>query len=218
LGEDALSRLLALVDRTLELGSDRLPPEPELSETLGISRGRLRTLLKRLEAEGAIWRQVGKGTFIGPRKLIEAPALSASFSVDDVLQARHALEPQLAAQAAIHATRDDLDEMNRCLAEMQNAASMLQWKRLDERLHRAVAQATHNNLLLALYDTLRAHMKWTLDKRIDQIFGAEPGPKKDTHSEHVGFVEAIRLNDPEGAELAMREHIVRLRSKLFGLR
>lgn len=216
--EDDLVRLKILLDQTVERGEDRLPSEPKLSDELGVSRGRLRTLLKRLESEGAIWRHVGKGTFVGPRKLVDSNPITAAFSVDDILQARAALEPQLAALAAIHSTPDDVAEMDVCLAEMKLAPSMLYWKRLDERLHRAIAQATHNNLLLTLYDTLRAQMKFTLDSRIDQVFGAEPGPKADTDGEHAHVVDAIRRHDPVGAENMMREHLFALRGKLFGLR
>lgn len=216
--EADLDRLKALLDQTVERGEDRLPPEPKLSEELGVSRGRLRTLLKRLESEGAIWRHVGKGTFVGPRKLVESNPIAASFSVDDILQARIALEPQLAALAAIHGTPDDLAEMDACLADMKQVPSLLHWKRLDERLHRAIARATHNNLLLTLYDTLRMQMKFTLDSRFEQVFSAEPGPKADTEGEHIEVVEAIRSHDPVAAERAMRQHLVQLREKLFGLR
>jgi DNA-binding FadR family transcriptional regulator len=189
-----------------------------LSEELGVSRGRLRTLLRKLESEGAIWRHVGKGTFIGPRKLIDTPAVAAAFSMDDILQARIVLEPQLAAEAAMHSTPDDIAAMDACLAEMTLAGSMLQWKRLDERLHRIIAQSTHNALLLMLYDTLRAQMKLSLDRRIDQVFGAEPGPKENTDDEHRAVVDAIREHDPLAAETAMRNHLRLLRGKLFGLR
>ncbi|MFM2371690.1 MAG: hypothetical protein RIS85_1412 [Pseudomonadota bacterium] len=216
--DDDLARLRELLDDTAARGDERLPPEPRLSEELGVSRGRLRTLLRKLESEGAIWRHVGKGTFIGPRKLIDTPAVAAAFSMDDILQARIVLEPQLAAEAAMHSTPDDIAAMDACLAEMTLAGSMLQWKRLDERLHRIIAQSTHNALLLMLYDTLRAQMKLSLDRRIDQVFGAEPGPKENTDDEHRAVVDAIREHDPLAAETAMRNHLRLLRGKLFGLR
>lgn len=218
MSDQDLVRLRALLDETIERGEERLPPEPRLSEELGVTRGRLRTLLKHLESEGAIWRHVGKGTFIGQRQFIEPLAVAANFSVDDILHARGVLEPQLAAEAAIHAVPEDLAAMDACLAEMALSHSMLQWKRLDEKLHRTIAQATHNVLLVTLYDTLRAQMKFTLDRRIDQVFGAEPGPKENTDNEHHKVVEAIRRHDPQAAETAMREHLRALRAKLFGLR
>ncbi|MCK5444854.1 MAG: winged helix-turn-helix transcriptional regulator, partial [Rhodospirillaceae bacterium] len=43
----------------------KLPPERQLCEELGISRGELRKALSLLEAEGKIWRHVGRGTFAG---------------------------------------------------------------------------------------------------------------------------------------------------------
>jgi GntR family transcriptional regulator len=44
---------------------ERLPPEQELSSHLGISRGTLRTALRRLEESGEIVRRQGSGTYVG---------------------------------------------------------------------------------------------------------------------------------------------------------
>jgi GntR family transcriptional regulator len=44
---------------------DRLPPEHEVANMLGISRGTLRTALQRLEDTGEIVRRQGSGTFVG---------------------------------------------------------------------------------------------------------------------------------------------------------
>jgi GntR family transcriptional regulator len=44
---------------------DRLPPENSLASMLGISRGTLRTALRRLEETGEIVRRQGSGTFVG---------------------------------------------------------------------------------------------------------------------------------------------------------
>jgi GntR family transcriptional regulator len=60
--EDALRRWLATGRHR---SGERLPPEQELSDRLGISRGTLRTALGRLEARGEIVRRQGSGTFVG---------------------------------------------------------------------------------------------------------------------------------------------------------
>lgn len=217
--EGDLARLREYVDGVAGRGDQRLPSEPRLVEALGVSRGRLRTMLKRLEDEGLIWRHVGKGTFLGPRQVSpDDEDWSASISVDDVIAARLLLEPQLAARAAICATPADLAAMDQCLAEMAGAPSFLQWKRLDDKLHRTIAEATHNGLLLLLYDTLRSQVKLSLDARLEDVFGATPGPLETSDAGHRSFVEAIRKHDPERAEAAMRDHLHAVRMLMFGLR
>jgi len=217
--EDDVGRLRDYIDKVAKSGDLRLPPEPKLGDELGVSRGRLRTILKRLEGEGLIWRHVGKGTFVGPREMTpDDQHWSGLISVDNVLEARLLLEPQLAAQAALHATPADLAAIDACLAEMERPPTFLHWKRLDERLHRIVAEATHNPLLMLLYEALRTQVRHNLDARIEQVFGSESGPKRTTHEEHADFVEAIRAHDPIRAEKAMRLHLNSVRDHLFGLR
>src|SRR5512134_3167616 len=61
---EAVSRLRAYVaEKGLKPGA-RLPAERELTDHLGMTRNTLRKALESLEREGAIWRHVGKGTFI----------------------------------------------------------------------------------------------------------------------------------------------------------
>ena len=60
--EDALRTWLATGRHR---SGERLPPEQELSQRLGISRGTLRTALRRLEESGEIVRRQGSGTFVG---------------------------------------------------------------------------------------------------------------------------------------------------------
>jgi GntR family transcriptional regulator len=60
--EDALRRWLATGRHR---AGERMPPEQELSAQLGISRGTLRTALRRLEESGEIVRRQGSGTFVG---------------------------------------------------------------------------------------------------------------------------------------------------------
>ena len=63
-GEQAISQLQEFIaDGGFEPGV-RLPPERELCERLGMTRNVLRRALDALERDGAIWRHVGKGTFV----------------------------------------------------------------------------------------------------------------------------------------------------------
>jgi GntR family transcriptional regulator len=62
IAEDALRTWLATGRHR---SGERLPPEQELSAHLGISRGTLRTALRRLEESGEIVRRQGSGTYVG---------------------------------------------------------------------------------------------------------------------------------------------------------
>src|SRR5262249_52893505 len=72
--EDALRRWLSTGRHR---AGERLPPEQELSGRLGISRGTLRTALRRLEESGEIVRRQGSGTFVGQ---------ATSWSLDEGLE------------------------------------------------------------------------------------------------------------------------------------
>jgi len=68
--EEALNRLIQ--DGTYRVG-DRLPPEPQLAQRLGISRATLREALRAFEDKGLITRRRGLGTFINaPAPLIDS--------------------------------------------------------------------------------------------------------------------------------------------------
>jgi GntR family transcriptional regulator len=58
---------------------DRLPPEKELADSLGVSRGTLRLALERLEINGEVERRQGSGTFVG--RVAMPPAFSEGLEV-----------------------------------------------------------------------------------------------------------------------------------------
>lgn len=86
------AKLRALMAEHRARGSDRLPPEKELSELLGTSRGTLREALATLEAAGEIERRRRVGTIItAPRELALEDAIAYPidyiYSVSGVLNA-----------------------------------------------------------------------------------------------------------------------------------
>ena len=175
--QGVLTQLRAYLAHAGGLAGARLPPERQLAEELGVSRGTLRHALADLEAEGLIWRHVGRGTFIGNRPVDTVQDLSEvtrRTNPAGVMEARLALEPELARLAALHATPADLDELAECVRESRAAGDWRTYEYWDNRLHRAVAQATANIVLLALFDslnTIRRTVTWGRLRR----FAAAPG-------------------------------------------
>src|SRR3546814_17364774 len=72
------------------------------------------------------------------------------------MQARLLIEPQIAREAALNATAGDIGELTQCMLASRHAQTWRQYENCDNRLHRAVAEAAHNPVLLALFDPLNA--------------------------------------------------------------
>lgn len=199
---------------------DRLPPERTLAEALGLTRNRLRTGLKKLAAEGLIWRHVGKGTFFGPRLQPGAGPGSANPAQDltnprEVMAARLALEPPLARLAALHATGRELVEIGACLTGMAAVHDWPGWEQLDFRLHRTIALAAGNALMLALFDIVQANRNRDTWGRLRERLETGPAMER-ANLEHDAIVQALRDRDAAGAEAAMRVHLRAVERSVFG--
>jgi DNA-binding FadR family transcriptional regulator len=187
----------------------RLPPERELCNEIGVTRAQLRGALAKLETDGVVWRHVGKGTFVGLRPLdnrADVSAMTRRTNPIEIMNARLLLEPEVAGVAALNATIGDLIEMRTCLQHSRNAQSKREYDAWDSRLHRAIATATHNSLLLSLMDTLAAVRSTVTWGRLAALPGP-PAPDHHSHAEHDAIVAAIEERDVAGAREAMRAHL-----------
>jgi len=219
-GEGALTQLRAYMAQRDLPANSRLPPERELCDILGVSRGELRTALAVLESTGELWRHVGKGTFIGARPTKEysdVAAIAALTNPREVMQARLLIEPQIAREAALNATAGDIAELKQCMIASRQAQTWRQYENSDNRLHRAVAEAAHNTVLLALFDTLNAVRRAVVWGRLrDKV----DRPPADHHSfvEHEALVRAIEERDMDGASQAMLRHLSHVEGNLLAPR
>jgi DNA-binding FadR family transcriptional regulator len=187
----------------------RLPPERVLAERLGVPRTALRKALAVLEAEGQLWRHVGKGTFVGTRPVATAADIAAIVrrtNPGEVLRTRLLVEPHVAALAAVNATPAHVAEMRACLARSRSAATWRQYESWDHRLHRTIAAATQNALLLALADTLSAVRRAVTWGRLRE-HEVRPAPDHHSFAEHEAIVDAIEERDVERARDWMRRHL-----------
>ncbi|GHC78991.1 FadR/GntR family transcriptional regulator [Limoniibacter endophyticus] len=216
-GRAAYTQLIAYMGQN-DLGDQtRLPPERELVDILGVTRGALRKALALAESEGRIWRHVGKGTFIGSKPtILENPKSDfiRQMSPIEVIRARLTLEPALAREAALNASKADLEELSLCARRCREAKTWRKYENWDNQLHIAVAGATQNRLLVILFDhlnTVRRTVVWGRTR--DDSSG--PPPAHHSFNEHDAIVAAIHERDPLTAEAAMRTHIESVSGKLL---
>ncbi len=198
---------------------DRLPAERELIDQLEVTRTQLRKGLDTLEREGAIWRHVGKGTFIAGTSEGDGFSALAELSQQvtplQMMRARLALEPAIAKEAALNASADALIRVRDARDRAESATSWDSYETNDDAFHRSIAEATGNVLLRSLFDHMnqvRRAVAWR------QVIRKTNRPPKDHPSfiEHNLIVSAIQERDPGAAHNAMRDHLNSVSVRLFG--
>jgi DNA-binding FadR family transcriptional regulator len=219
-GIETVARLRAYIEGGQLTVDSRLPPERELSRALGVSRAGLRQALAVLESEGQIWRHVGKGTFIGTRPIATVSDIDAMVrrtNPAEVMRTRLLIEPEVARMAALNATPAQIAEMRACMTRSRAAATWRQYESWDNRLHRTIAEATQNALLVSLLDTLGAVRRAVAWGRL-RVNKVKPEPDHHSFAEHEEIVAAIAERDRERAAEAMRRHLETVERKLLGER
>lgn len=217
--DDAIAALKAFVSTGGYAPGDRLPAERELIVSLGMSRTILRKALDTLERDGAIWRHVGKGTFVAAHGSDTVPgslaALSQQVTPVQLMRARLSLEPAIAREAAIHASDEAVTRIKLTRDRAVEAPNWDEYEAHDDALHRAVAEATNNVLLLTLFDQMnqvRRAVAWNVVVRKSH----RPPAEHSSFREHDQIVDAIRARDPAAAHAAMRNHLGSVSTRLFG--
>ena len=176
---------------SLELAPGALIDERELIERLEIGRTPVREALRRLAQEQLVEVYPRRGMFVTP---VDARALARLSEV------RAVLEPEAARLAAARATDADREELGLLLSELEGGGSEL--IDLDERIHRAVYRAAHNDLLQT---TLEQY--YTLALRIWSIALDRAHELEEAVAEHRALLEAIHDGDGDRAAATMRAHV-----------
>jgi DNA-binding FadR family transcriptional regulator len=196
--------------------AERLPPERRFCEQLGVSRTDLRRALAEMEADGLIWRHVGRGTFIGARpvhNLDDVAFLGRLANAAQLIDARLAVEPELARLAALHAAGSDLEAMRTCCQRCRSAREWRSYEAWDSNFHHAVARATRNKLLLHFFDTLNAVRRSIVWGQLRAT--GRPADDHMSFAEHEAIFEAIAARDGPRAAAEMHAHLCSVRDRVL---
>lgn len=194
-----------------ELGKgQRLPPERDLVQQLGVSRTTVRAGLQALATKGVLVIRHGAGTFVSDGPLVldseQFHFLSAlhGFKREVMFEARRALEARVARMAAERATGDDLaaisDEVTGMFASLGDSQAFLEH---DTRFHRAVAVASGNPILASIVEMVSGmffEMRRGTAHRNREL---QPVAEK-----HRQIYQAIRSRDGALAEQRMVDHLL----------
>jgi GntR family transcriptional repressor for pyruvate dehydrogenase complex len=226
--EVTVERLAQSIRLGVLVGGDRLPPERELADTLGVSRVTLREAIKALRAADLVESRRGRGggNFVvtpsapsmqsppGHGRVAEVPASLSSVrpALNDTLDLRRVVEPGAAALAATRTlSAADRATLHRCLREATDCEP--DGRRLaDCRLHMAIAAAGESASVAAVVADVQM--------RLTELLRAIPViPANIAHSnrQHAAIVAAILAGQPDLARGEMEEHIDGTAALLRGL-
>lgn len=219
LADHLVERLKALInERLLEAGM-RLPAERQLAIEMGVSRSSIREAIQKLISEGVLISRRGGGTFVRyevqgwseqrivqPLKTLVEDDLNYRY---DILEARHAIEASTAWYAAMRATPADKEKLTACFdatVQFKESDSPDLAAQADVRFHLAIAEASHNVILLqtmrGFFDLLQSSVMHSRQRMytVPAIFSG-------LAEQHNELLQAILAGDPERAKRAVKTHL-----------
>lgn len=213
--EDTVERLLQTIRLGVLQPGESLPPERELAARLGVSRDTVREAIKSLADAGYLVSRRGRygGTFLVQELPVHSGvhAHAGRDEIDDALRLREILESGAARMAATRTlTAAEREELWSRLTDVRTA-KLEDYRRLDSRLHLAIAAAAGSPSLTPLVAENRMRLNALLD-RIPLL------ARNIAHSDeqHEAIVIAILAGDADGAAEAMRAHVAGSAALLHG--
>ena len=199
----------------------KLPSEFELAEQMGVSRPSIREALSALQAMEIIESRPGSGNFVLrlPSSVEESDTvhlIESEAGCRDVMQAREALEPPVAALAATQCESGVVEALTEILDAMKAHAANDDFESYiasDKRFHATLAEAAGNSLITAALTPLLD----TMNQKVYREFTRRYYMKNVSDLElviglHEEIMAAIARSDPQTAFDKMVEHWTRMRA------
>lgn len=203
-----------LADRIVAAGlaeGTLLPPEREMTATLGVGRTTLREALRLLESRGALTIKAGPhgGPVVrhpSPADLGQALKMILQFetaTAGDLMTARLSLEPAVARAAATAMTPEQLVQLrasnDALLTDIDDESAFLTANRT---FHEILARAC-GNVVLEMFT--RSLMTIADGRAVGARYSLRA--RSSVHAAHQLVIEALAARDVAGSERAMLAHI-----------
>ncbi len=141
---------------------DRLPPEQEFADRLGVSRGSLREAVRALSEINVLDVRRGDGTYVtslAPSELLSgmvfAVELFQARGLDEVVEVRQLLLPPAAALAAQRVTESQLAQMHVVIEQLEQATDPVEVAHLHDEFASLVYDASGNETLASILRALQ---------------------------------------------------------------
>ncbi|MFC9442425.1 MULTISPECIES: FadR/GntR family transcriptional regulator [Brevibacterium] len=209
LTDDALDKIKDLIVTGELRPGDRLPPEAELSERLGLSRNSLREAVKALDFINVLDVRRGSGTYVtslSAEDLTEAVSflvdVHASGSLREILEVRRIFEAETAYRAATRIDAAGLEDLRQTIRDT-DPDSVESLVSHDFDFHATIAKHAGNDYLAAMLEAVS--MKTTRARTWRGM--TDPGAIERTLDEHRAIIDALAAGDARLAQSMMILHV-----------
>jgi GntR family transcriptional repressor for pyruvate dehydrogenase complex len=213
--EETVERLGTAIRLGLLAPGDRLPPERDLADQLGIARSTLRQALMSLTESGHLiaTRGRGGGTFVSSAPPLESARVELGAGHwRDVLDYRIAVEVGTVVIAAERRQPEDLARLREHIEAMRDTGDFSAYRRADVFFHLGLAEAAQSARLLAAMTEVQGEMS----ELIGHI--AHPAPVlARSNDQHAQLVRLLDRRDAFAAAQLVREHLKGTEQVLAGL-
>lgn len=210
--KDEITAQLVRLITSLDPGT-RLPPERELSEMLNVSRSSVREAVRSLEFVGAIRVKQGDGIYVADaangdlERLIGLGIVLQRSNVQEIIETRQMLEVDVAELAAKRYTARNRTALENVMADLKegiNDADKVVG--FDLEFHVALAQATHNSVLIHFVNGMRAIIRSWIENKITHA-GDRGEVIAEIVTEHEAILRAVFDRDSSAAAQQMHDHM-----------
>ena len=214
------------IDRGVIAPGDALPTEQTLCEQFGVSRPSLREAIQKLGAKGLLVSRQGGGNYVseGLGSMFSDPLLhlleSNPEAQRDLLEFRHTLEGSCAFYAAQRATEVDHQRLTQAFDTLQDCyqrhgkVSRAEEGAADAAFHLAIAEASHNAVLLHTIRGLFDLLKHNVVTNIGGMYAQRTETREQLMSQHRELYDAIMQGRAEEAREISHRHISYVREVL----
>ena len=134
----------------------------------------------------------------------------------ELLEARKAVETEIADLAAKKATKEEIDAIYESLHKMEGAVNNIpRMMELDGEFHMNISRAAHNNLLLSMMTYLSNLLKEKLWLNMKEKKWNLPGYPQKYLKEHTEIFNAIKNKDSKNARKQAYSHLVGVEKDLL---
>ncbi|MFP8965978.1 pyruvate dehydrogenase complex transcriptional repressor PdhR [Pokkaliibacter sp. CJK22405] len=214
LSDVIMEKLEAMIMEGSLKPGQRLLPEREMAERFSVSRPSIREAVQKLIAKGLLSSRQGGGTYVVERigTSFSDPLLQL-FSQHpeaqyDLLEFRHALEGVCAYYAALRGTEADRDNLRKCHEQLKLYHERRDFEKevaADLAFHLAIAEASHNIVLLHSMRSLLELLKDNVFGNLSQMY-SKTVHRQQLSLQHQRLLNAICEGEPEAARDCAHEH------------